>query len=221
MALLEFAGACPRSWPRRWRKVKTLHGLLPICAWCKKIRDDQGYWKQVEVYVQEHTGADFTHRYLPRLPGNAACESHPPIELCGRVLASRSSRSIARRASTDVSTAVTIANQAEVFHRRSFSRRQNGLAPRHFSKGSLADFFQATNRPLSLQISRACPGAKPSCFTQLGAGSGKNWPSSVNTAVMPAKYRHRRDWQVLSLSRLCVHPHSPPFLDKTFMDRRP
>ena len=45
--------------------VKTLHGLLPICAWCKRIRDDQGYWQQVEAYVHQHTGADFTHGICP------------------------------------------------------------------------------------------------------------------------------------------------------------
>jgi PAS domain S-box-containing protein len=46
-------------------KVKTLSGLLPICASCKKIRDDKGYWTQVEVYVSEHTEADFTHSICP------------------------------------------------------------------------------------------------------------------------------------------------------------
>jgi len=46
-------------------KVKTLHGLLPICAWCKRIRDDHGYWSQVETYLHEHTGADFTHGICP------------------------------------------------------------------------------------------------------------------------------------------------------------
>jgi PAS domain S-box-containing protein len=46
-------------------KVKTLSGLLPICAACKKIRDDKGYWTQVEVYVSEHSEADFTHSICP------------------------------------------------------------------------------------------------------------------------------------------------------------
>jgi GAF domain-containing protein len=46
-------------------KVKTLHGLLPICAWCKRIRDDKGYWSQVEAYISAHTGADFTHGICP------------------------------------------------------------------------------------------------------------------------------------------------------------
>lgn len=47
------------------KKVKTLSGLLPICASCKKIRDDRGYWTQVEVYVRDHTEADFTHSICP------------------------------------------------------------------------------------------------------------------------------------------------------------
>ncbi|MDA8431501.1 MAG: hypothetical protein M0Z60_00905, partial [Nitrospiraceae bacterium] len=45
--------------------VKTLSGLLPICAWCKKIRDDSGYWRQVEAYVSEHSDAEFTHAICP------------------------------------------------------------------------------------------------------------------------------------------------------------
>jgi hypothetical protein len=46
-------------------KVKTLTGLLPICSSCKKIRDDKGYWTQVEVYVRDHSEADFTHSICP------------------------------------------------------------------------------------------------------------------------------------------------------------
>src|ERR1017187_4933977 len=45
--------------------VKKLQGLLPICAWCKRIRDDEGYWDQVEAYVHKYTGADFTHGICP------------------------------------------------------------------------------------------------------------------------------------------------------------
>jgi len=45
--------------------VKTLSGLLPMCAWCKRIRDDQGMWSQVEQYVHRRTGADFTHGICP------------------------------------------------------------------------------------------------------------------------------------------------------------
>ena len=45
--------------------VKSLSGLLPICAGCKKIRDDKGYWSQVESYVQMHSEATFTHGLCP------------------------------------------------------------------------------------------------------------------------------------------------------------
>ena len=43
------------------KKVKTLSGLLPICSSCKKIRDDKGYWKQIETYIQDHSEAEFSH----------------------------------------------------------------------------------------------------------------------------------------------------------------
>ena len=42
-------------------QVKTLTGLLPICAECKKIRNDAGYWQQIEDYVEKHSDAQFTH----------------------------------------------------------------------------------------------------------------------------------------------------------------
>ena len=43
------------------KNVKTLTGFLPICANCKKIRDDEGYWQQIEEYIMDHSEADFTH----------------------------------------------------------------------------------------------------------------------------------------------------------------
>ncbi len=46
-------------------KIKTLRGLVPICSYCKKIRDDKGYWKQVEEYIRDRTEADFTHGLCP------------------------------------------------------------------------------------------------------------------------------------------------------------
>ena len=46
-------------------KIKLLRGLLPMCAWCKKVRDDNGYWKKVETYVEEHSDASFTHGICP------------------------------------------------------------------------------------------------------------------------------------------------------------
>jgi hypothetical protein len=45
--------------------VKSLSGLLPICASCKKIRDDKGYWSQVESYISQHSEATFTHGICP------------------------------------------------------------------------------------------------------------------------------------------------------------
>lgn len=45
--------------------VKTLGGMLPICSYCKKIRDDQGYWSQVEAYLHDHSEAEFTHGICP------------------------------------------------------------------------------------------------------------------------------------------------------------
>lgn len=46
-------------------KVKTLSGFLPICASCKKIRDDKGYWNQIEAYISEHSAAQFSHGICP------------------------------------------------------------------------------------------------------------------------------------------------------------
>jgi PAS domain S-box-containing protein len=46
-------------------KIKKLQGLLPICASCKKIRDDKGYWNQLETYIQDHSEAEFSHGFCP------------------------------------------------------------------------------------------------------------------------------------------------------------
>jgi len=46
-------------------RVKSLSGLLPICSGCKKIRDDEGYWSQVESYISKHSEATFTHGLCP------------------------------------------------------------------------------------------------------------------------------------------------------------
>ncbi len=45
--------------------VKTLKGLLPICAWCKRIRNDGGYWEEVEAYIHGHADVDFSHGICP------------------------------------------------------------------------------------------------------------------------------------------------------------
>ena len=46
-------------------EIKKLSGLLPICASCKKIRDDKGYWNQIETYISEHSEAEFSHGFCP------------------------------------------------------------------------------------------------------------------------------------------------------------
>jgi hypothetical protein len=66
-------------------RIKVLSGLLPICAWCKKVRDDGGYWSQIETYVAEHSEADFTHgicpecmsRYYPHVTPRSASQGPP------------------------------------------------------------------------------------------------------------------------------------------------
>ncbi len=47
------------------KKVRVLSGLLPICAWCKRIRDEQDHWQQMEQYIHEHSEANFTHGMCP------------------------------------------------------------------------------------------------------------------------------------------------------------
>jgi two-component system sensor histidine kinase ChiS len=65
--------------------IKTLRGLLPICAWCRKVRDDSGYWSRLDEYVSEHTDAEFSHgicpecrekRYLHPAGGTAESRRH-------------------------------------------------------------------------------------------------------------------------------------------------
>lgn len=46
-------------------KVKQLSGFIPICAACKKIRDDRGFWQQIEKYIRDHSEAEFTHSICP------------------------------------------------------------------------------------------------------------------------------------------------------------
>ncbi len=46
-------------------QVRTLRGIVPICASCKNVRDDQGFWNRVEVYVRDHTEAEFSHAVCP------------------------------------------------------------------------------------------------------------------------------------------------------------
>jgi len=57
-------------------EVKMLRGIIPICSFCKKIRDDQGCWQRVDVYVEQHSEAAFSHMICPE------CEKKDhPIEI--------------------------------------------------------------------------------------------------------------------------------------------
>lgn len=55
-------------------RITKLRGLIPICSTCKKIRDDKGYWNKLEVYIEEHSEAEFTHSLCP------ACEERFYLE---------------------------------------------------------------------------------------------------------------------------------------------
>jgi K+-sensing histidine kinase KdpD len=50
-------------------EVRRLSGVLPVCAWCKKIRDTEGAWHQMEVFLSDHSEADFTHSICPECKG--------------------------------------------------------------------------------------------------------------------------------------------------------
>ena len=50
---------------KAFAEIKQLRGIIPICASCKKIRDDEGYWHMVEAYIQDHSEAQFSHGICP------------------------------------------------------------------------------------------------------------------------------------------------------------
>ena len=60
-------------------EVKALSGLLPICAWCKKIRDDDGYWTQVDQYFRSRTDLKFTHGVCSECAENMEDELINPV----------------------------------------------------------------------------------------------------------------------------------------------
>jgi molybdopterin synthase catalytic subunit len=57
------------------KRIETLRGIVPICSYCKQIRDDKGYWNKVEEYVSQHTDAKFSHSICP-----ACLQEHFPRE---------------------------------------------------------------------------------------------------------------------------------------------
>ena len=60
-------------------EIKTLQGILPICSHCKKIRDDKGYWSQIEAYIEKHSDVDFSHGVCPE----CAKKYYPDMDLYG------------------------------------------------------------------------------------------------------------------------------------------
>jgi PleD family two-component response regulator len=64
---------------RALTEVKRLSGLLPICANCKNIRNDQGYWEQIEVYIKERSEAEFSHGICPECAKNL----YPDLKIYG------------------------------------------------------------------------------------------------------------------------------------------
>ncbi len=57
--------------------IRVLSGLIPICSSCKKIRDDKGYWSQIESYIRDHSEAEFSHGICP----DCAKELYPDLDL--------------------------------------------------------------------------------------------------------------------------------------------
>jgi len=62
---------------RKETEVKTLRGLLPICASCKQIRDDKGYWHKIEAYIRDHSEAEFSHGICPKCAEKLYPEFNP------------------------------------------------------------------------------------------------------------------------------------------------
>ena len=60
-----------------FKEIKTLRGILPLCSFCKKIRDDKGYWEQVDVYIYKHLQADISHSLCP----DCAKEHYPDLDI--------------------------------------------------------------------------------------------------------------------------------------------
>jgi len=60
---------------RSLSEIKVLEGFLPICSECKKIRDEQGQWQQLEAYLSEHANTQFSHGYCPQCARNAMREA--------------------------------------------------------------------------------------------------------------------------------------------------
>jgi len=67
-------------------EVRTLSGMIPICAWCKNLRNDEGYWSTVEQYVGTHTSATLTHGMCPDCTAKFLAETDPAPILSQRAV---------------------------------------------------------------------------------------------------------------------------------------
>jgi hypothetical protein len=87
----------------RLSQVKTLSGLIPICAGCKTIRDDKGDWRRIEEYIEERTNAEFTHGLCPECVDKLLKEAGTTVENlpqpAGRLLSTASKRTFPARKS--------------------------------------------------------------------------------------------------------------------------
>ena len=64
-SLFEAEGTARRAAEQALAEVKALRGLLPICSYCKKVRNDGNYWEQIESYISQHSDAQFSHSICP------------------------------------------------------------------------------------------------------------------------------------------------------------
>ena len=75
--IIEYERGKKKQLEKAVNEVKTLSGMLPICASCKKVRDDKGYWKQVEDYIKDRSEAEFSHSICPECVGKL----YPDIDI--------------------------------------------------------------------------------------------------------------------------------------------
>ncbi len=75
-----------RALNKALNEVKMLRGLIPICAKCKKIRDDRGYWRQIEVYLRDHSEAEFSHGLCPNCARELYGDAATPPEAAGKAV---------------------------------------------------------------------------------------------------------------------------------------
>nr|MBF0222922.1 PAS domain-containing protein [Desulfobulbaceae bacterium] len=67
------------------KEIKTLRGILPLCSYCKKIRDYRGYWEQVDVYIKQYSDADISHSICPDCMKEHYPEEYESLVLKGKI----------------------------------------------------------------------------------------------------------------------------------------